>query len=198
MKLAILGGSYNPLHIGHLMLADAAARQFGYDTVAFIPAFLSPFKKAHCGCTAEDRITMITGALADAAGFYCETCEIERGGLSYTYDTLQFLYKKYTNIEGKIGLILGDDLLTDFHKWKNAELIPDYADLLIGTRCEAAYRVKEWCTGLFGEKNYSLIENAYLPISSTQIRTAIAEKKAWRYLVPPFVYGYIKTHALYE
>ncbi|MGP1576480.1 MAG: nicotinate (nicotinamide) nucleotide adenylyltransferase [Treponema sp.] len=198
MKLAILGGSYNPIHIGHLMLADAVIKQYGYDTVAFVPASLSPFKKAHCGCTAEDRIAMITGAIADAPNFYCEICEIERGGVSYTFDTLRFLYTKYNTIEGKIGLILGGDLLADFHKWQNAEHIPDYADLLIGIRDASMEEIKKQCADFFEKNTYLPVKNARLPISSTQIRTAIAQKKAWRYLVPPFVYGYIKAHNLYE
>ena len=201
MKLAMLGGSYNPIHIGHLMLAEAVVKQYGYDAVAFVPAAVSPFKKTYCGCTAADRIAMVTGALADAANFYCETCEIERGGVSYTFDTLRFLYAKYSNIEGKIGLVLGGDLPAEFHKWKNAECIPDYADLLIGVRAEsqnsAKNKVEEPCTDFFEKCVRLPIDNAYIPISSTQIRTAIAQKKAWRYLVPPFVYEYITAHHLY-
>ena len=95
MRLAVLGGSYNPIHIGHLMLADAVALRYGYDTIAFVPAFLSPFKDGHSGCTAEDRLAMVKLAIADNPAFYCEPCEIRRQGVSYTIDTLKFLKKKF-------------------------------------------------------------------------------------------------------
>ena len=95
MRLAVLGGSYNPIHIGHLMLADAVALRYGYDAVAFVPAFLSPFKGGHSGCTAEDRLAMVKLAIADNPAFYCEPCEIRRQGVSYTIDTLKFLKKKF-------------------------------------------------------------------------------------------------------
>ena len=72
MKLAVLGGSYNPIHIGHLMLADAVSLRYGYDTIAFVPAFLSPFKDGHSGCTAADRLAMVKLAIADNPTFYCE------------------------------------------------------------------------------------------------------------------------------
>ena len=125
MRLAVLGGSYNPIHIGHLMLADAVSLRYGYNTVAFVPAFLSPFKDGHSGCTAQDRLAMVKRAIADNPAFYCEPCEIERQGISYTIDTLQFLKEKYPQCEGKIGLIIGDDLLESFGNWRGAARIPD-------------------------------------------------------------------------
>ena len=116
MRLAVLGGSYNPIHIGHLMLADAVALRYGYDTIAFVPAFLSPFKDGHSGCTADDRLAMVKLAIADNPAFYCEPCEIQRQGVSYTIDTLKFLKKKFPQCEGKIGLIIGDDVLEGFFR----------------------------------------------------------------------------------
>ena len=226
MRLAVLGGSYNPIHIGHLMLADAVALRYGYDTIAFVPAFLSPFKDGHSGCTAEDRLAMVKLAIADNPAFYCESCEIQRQGVSYTIDTLKFLKKKFPQCEGKIGLIIGDDLLEGFSGWREAEHIPDYADIIVGNRVIAPQENGPAAVGAeskgavnsrtalgttaksagnvtaigttAGGIPYIRLQNALLPVSSSGIRTAIAEKKSWRYLVPPAVYSYIKEHKLYE
>lgn len=198
MKLAVLGGSYNPIHIGHLMLADAAAFQYGYDTIAFVPAFLSPFKAGHAGCTAADRLAMVERAIAGNPTFYCEPCEIQRQGVSYTIDTLIFLKKKYPHCECKIGLIIGDDLLSGLSSWHQAEHIPEYADILVGSRMGNAQRSAHTHTALPIPFPYIRVDNALLPISSSAIRAAIKSKKSWRYLVPPAVYSYIKEHKLYE
>ena len=196
MRLAVLGGSYNPIHIGHLMLADAVALRYGYDTVAFVPAFLSPFKDGHSGCTAEDRLAMVKLAIADNPAFYCEPCEIRRQGVSYTIDTLKFLKKKFPQCEGKIGLIIGDDLLEGFSGWREAEYIPDYADIIVGNRIIDRYSTEQAASA--GKVPHLRVDNALLPVSSSGIRAAIQEKKSWRYLVPSGVYSYIKEHKLYE
>ncbi len=196
MRLAVLGGSYNPIHIGHLMLADAVALRYGYDTVAFVPAFLSPFKDGHSGCTAEDRLAMVKLAIADNPAFYCEPCEIRRQGVSYTIDTLKFLKKKFPQCEGKIGLIIGDDLLEGFSGWREAEYIPDYADIIVGNRIIDRYSTEQAASA--GKLPHLRVDNALLPVSSSGIRAAIQEKKSWRYLVPSAVYSYIKEHKLYE
>ena len=196
MRLAVLGGSYNPIHIGHLMLADAVALRYGYDTVAFVPAFLSPFKDGHSGCTAEDRLAMVKLAIADNPAFYCEPCEIRRQGVSYTIDTLKFLKKKFPQCEGKIGLIIGDDLLEGFSGWREAEYIPDYADIIVGNRIIDRYSTTQAPSA--GKVPHLRVDNALLPVSSSGIRAAIQEKKSWRYLVPSGVYSYIKEHKLYE
>ena len=196
MRLAVLGGSYNPIHIGHLMLADAVALRYGYDTVAFVPAFLSPFKDGHSGCTADDRLAMVKLAIADNPAFYCEPCEIQRQGVSYTIDTLKFLKKKFPECEGKIGLIIGDDLLEGFSGWREAEYIPDYADIIVGNRIIDRYSTEQAASA--GKVPHLRVDNALLPVSSSGIRAAIQEKKSWRYLVPSAVYSYIKEHKLYE
>ena len=196
MRLAVLGGSYNPIHLGHLMLADAVALRYGYDTIAFVPAFLSPFKDGHSGCTAEDRLAMVKLAIADNPAFYCEPCEIRRQGVSYTIDTLKFLKKKFPQCEGKIGLIIGDDLLEGFAGWREAEHIPDYADIIVGNRIIDRYSTARAASA--DKVPHLRVDNALLPVSSSGIRAAIKEKKSWRYLVPSAVYSYIKEHKLYE
>lgn len=229
MRLAVLGGSYNPIHIGHLLLAETVCRSCGYDTIAFIPAFLSPFKDGHTGCSPDDRVAMVQLAIADNPAFYCECCEIERQGISYTIDTLRFLAEKYPQREGKIGLVMGDDLLAGLDSWHEAAHLTDYADIIVGNRVNGGITTPDPIAPISsavrhepgntpqggtplpqrsgghtgygvsaGGIPYITIANALLPVSSSSIRAAITEKKAWRYLVPPAVYTYIIEHNLYE
>ena len=128
--------------------------------------------------------------------FYCEPCEIQRQGVSYTIDTLKFLKKKFPQCEGKIGLIIGDDLLEGFAGWREAEHIPDYADIIVGNRIIDRYSTEQAASA--GKVPHLRVDNALLPVSSSGIRAAIKEKKSWRYLVPSAVYSYIKEHKLYE
>ncbi len=203
MRLAVFGGSYNPIHIGHLACADSVCSSLGYDRIAFVPAFSSPFKQEHSGCTAFDREAMVKLAIADNPHFYCERCELDRQGTSYTVDTLEFLAKKYPEREGKIGLIIGDDLLHGFYRWHNAHKILNYAELIVARRfsgwdTKAAAPADAQMPLMDALPPHITLENELLPLSSTQIRQAVAGKKSWRYLVPPQVYSYIIEHNLYE
>jgi nicotinate-nucleotide adenylyltransferase len=195
IKLAIIGGSFNPIHNGHLALADAVVTQLGYDKVLFIPAFCSPYKKQYSDVSSEDRLAMLRLAIKNNPAFEIETCELDRKGVSYTIDTVNYLYKKYkTNVlSGKIGLIIGDDLVKGFYNWKSPDLLVQKTDIII------AHRIiqKDEFASAFEKYGKKELSNAVLPISSSEIRSAIQQKKAWRYLVPSDVYNYIKTRDLY-
>lgn len=217
MKLAILGGSFNPPHIGHLALADAARIEFGYDKIAFIPAFISPFKTGAEFNSPQDRMEMVKLAIKGNPHFYCEDFEILQEGISFTASTIEYLYKKYSDgslpqderLEGKIGLILGGDAASDFPEWKNAKEIAEKTDLIAGKRFFSGAADffentgQQGCGGDFKkilkEKGFRFKElsNRILAVSSTQIRCAAASGKSWRYLVPAPVYRYICDNSLY-
>ena len=98
MKAAVLGGSFNPLHNGHVMLAQKVLEEFHYDKIFFVPTFLPPHKQIVCGASAEQRFEMVKlfcESFENGKHFVAEDCEIKRGGIAYTYDTLVFLLKKY-------------------------------------------------------------------------------------------------------
>jgi len=208
MRVAIIGGSFNPVHNGHLALADAVVKEFGYDKILFIPAFCSPDKKIYSGVSAKDRLTMLELAIKNNPSFEIETCELERKGISYTIDTINYLYKKYnanihTNnmqkqvsadvLNGKIGLVIGDDLEKGFCNWKNAKLLAQKTDIIVAHRIMQSNSFDSTVVE-FEKKELS---NAILPISSSGIRLAIQQKKAWRYFVPSDVYNYIEAKDLY-
>src|SRR5574344_1341452 len=135
MKVAVLGGSFNPIHIGHLALADDVCKTFGYDKVLFIPALNPPHKEMNDAASAHDRLAMVQAACEGDGRFAAEGCELERGGVSYTYDTICYLEEKYRGqLEGKIGLIMGSDLLENFHLWHKAAELAEKCALVLARR----------------------------------------------------------------
>lgn len=211
MKLAILGGSFNPIHLGHLMLASTAISQSAFDKVLFIPTFKPPHKKLVGGVSVQDRLSMLEQALLDYPNFEVETCELERKGSSYTIDTITYLNQKYAHVlEGKIGLIIGSDLVPDFHLWKNADMLAKKTDILLASRLAASASDNLDCPciekkmpntkdSLFETFPYShiIMHNALLPISSAEIRQRIVNNQDWKSLVPQSVYQYISDRNLY-
>ena len=135
MKLAILGGTFNPVHIGHLMLAEDVRKEFGYDKILFIPACVPPHKAYNACVSDSDRLEMLRLATKDNPYFDVDDCELKRKGISYTIDTIYDLESRYQEqIEGKIGLIIGDDLLSGFESWHLAETLALRVRLIVGRR----------------------------------------------------------------
>ncbi|MGI5172622.1 nicotinate (nicotinamide) nucleotide adenylyltransferase [Treponema sp. OMZ 840] len=221
MKLAILGGSFNPVHKGHLFLAKQAADEYGYERVLFIPAREPPHKTLASGASDTDRLEMLKRALNEYGDnrFFIDDCELKRSGPSYTIDTVYDLEARYAGaLEGKIGLIIGSDLAADFGKWKNADLLAEKADIVLGCRPlrddeklpEGGFSVAEagvpdkphragehsGAGGTFPRPHLQL-HNEFCAVSSAAIRRMTAEKKDWKALVPASVYEYIVQRKLY-
>ena len=192
MKYAILGGSFNPVHLGHLFLADAVLGSLGYDRIILIPAFQSPFKLGAETASPQDRMDMLASSISADSRLTLDDCEIRRQGVSYTIDTLAEIQEKYRP-EGKPGLILGDDLAETFHKWHNAPAIAEKADIIIARR-------------LFGPESrdgfnfpypYRGMNNEIINISSQLVREKILKGENWRYLVPGGARYIIEDRGLY-
>ena len=218
MKVAVFGGTFNPLHVGHAMLADTIVKELGYDKVLFVPTFVPPHKDASKIVDAKHRMAMIS-RFCESEGdghFELESCEVDRGGISYTSDTLEFLTQKYEGkLSSKLAFVMGDEVAAEFHKWRNPQRISELADLLIVHRYPD---VKAMETSLYDNKptgdykgDFSVkfdlksftypsiyVENPMLPVSSTDIRRRISEGKSFRYLVPPAVFDYIIENRLYD
>ena len=208
MKIAVLGGTFNPIHVGHLVLADEVCSTLGYDKVLFIPAFVPPHKEMVGGFSARDRLEMTRLACEGDERFEAESCEIDRGGVSYTYDTICFLEEKYSSeLEGKIGLIMGSDLLPGFHLWHKAKELSEKCQLILALRPESEvhsassnkpkgdYANLDSGFDVSGERLFDgavHVSNPLLDISSTEIRTRIADGRSIRYLVPSSVFKYIR------
>ena len=219
MKIAVLGGSFNPLHNGHVLLAQKVLLTFKYDKIFFVPTFVPPHKEIVKGVSAFHRLEMIKEFCRNKNDYFvAEDCEIKRGGISYTYDTLCYLCKKYSDgiekIEGKIGLIMGEEIAAEFHKWKNPQGICDLAELIIVPReCDYEKNKSELTKnkpsgnykGDFSENfdkekfsyPYKMLDNPVACVSSPEIRNRIMSGKPFDDLVPAEIYEYIVKNGLY-
>jgi nicotinate-nucleotide adenylyltransferase len=196
VKYVILGGSFNPIHSGHLFLADAALTRFGYDRVILVPAFQSPLKESPQGSSPKDRLDMLASSVAGDPRMTIDDCELNREGISYTIDTIKEIISR-CEIEGKPGLIIGDDLVSSFCNWKNPEEIANLTDIIIARRLEPGADITAF------SYPHKTLDNELINVASAKIRKKIEAGEAWRYLVPPgaryiiedrALYGFSKTH----
>lgn len=189
MKTVFLGGSFDPVHIGHLHLAEEVMIQFGYDQVVFVPAAEAPHKEPSGESTSAQRLEMLRAAVEGYLHFIVDDCEITRGGRSYTVETVPVLQARYSP-EGRLGMIIGDDLLEGFLKWKAHEKIVEFVDIIVAHR-QFVHRVE------FAFP-HRYVDNLRLPLSSREIRGRVAAGKAYRHIVPEPVFRYIERYMLYR
>ena len=192
MKIAILGGSFDPPHLGHLILADTVITNCNYDKIIFIPAKIPPHKNISGEVSNEDRLNMLKLSIENDERFLLDEYELNNDSVSYTINTLNYLYKNY-NIEGKIGLIIGADLIKDFDKWREPERIAEISDITVVNREDDKNLYKE----NIDKYNIKVIMAPRIDISSSLIRNRIKEKKGFRYFVKEKVYDYIVSKKLY-
>lgn len=189
MDTVILGGSFNPLHIGHLYLAEEAYVQFRCNRVFFVPSNISAHKVDETTIAPDVRLRMVKSIVRDVPWLDVEDCEIKRGGVSYSIDTVREIKEKY-RLKENPGLVVGDDLVKDFHLWK------DYEQLLQETELIIAHRSSSQEIEISYPHVY--LRNLVIPISSSTIRERIRNNAAFRFLVPERVYTFIKQHNLYK
>jgi nicotinate-nucleotide adenylyltransferase len=192
MKIGIFGGSFNPPHIGHLIAADSVLEQLRLDKVLFIPASIPPHKKAERILDAHHRLLMVEYAIRDNPRFELSDLEIQRGGLSYTVDTLRTIAE--TMPGANLHLLLGSDMLMDFPAWRSPDEILVLAELVALTR--PGFPIPALPPQIRKEVLEARIPE--IGISSSEIRRRVREKKSIRYLVPPEVHAYIEMHRLYQ
>lgn len=195
MALGLLGGTFDPPHLGHLVLGECARIQFDLERVCFMPAG-DPYRKAARGVTAaSDRLAMTRLAIADNGAFGIDAREVERVGPTYTRDTLRELKREGI---GEIVLILGGDALADMPNWQDPREIASLAQIVIAPKglTDAAIARHTSDAGL-GEPP-PVVEMPALPISSSLIRERVRRRLPVRYLVPPAVDGYIRERGLYR
>ena len=197
-RLGIMGGTFDPIHFGHLVAAETAATVLGLDAVIFMPAGAPAFKQDRDVSDPEDRFAMTLLATSDNARFYASRLEIERPGVTYTADTLEQLRELYPdNVE--FYFITGADALVDIVTWHEAGRVARLAKLVGATRpgydLERARRaIAE--SGLPFDVTY--LEVPALAISSSDLRARTREGMPVRYLTNDSVVGYISKHSLYR
>ena len=202
-KIGIMGGTFNPVHSGHLVTAQEALSQFKLDRVIFIPTGNPPHKIEKDIADAEDRYIMTVIATSSNSNFYVSRMEIDRKEKSYTIDTVRQLRKKYGK-NSSLYFITGADAILEILTWKNTDEIISLCKFIAATR--PGYdmtRIEDLRKKLFSssEASYKKIycmEIPALSISSTDIRNRVRSGRPIDYLLPEGVSNYILKHGLYK
>lgn len=190
MKIGIFGGTFDPVHRGHLQLAQTARAQFKLDKVIFVPAYQPPHKQELLSLTsAEDRCEMVRLAIESEPFFELSDCELKRKGVSYTFDTLSEFEKKYPACT--FFLILGKDAFEGIDSWSRAEELKKKVRFLVAKRGPCEIRPLEGACA-------DWIQMPLCPISASGIRAAIKQGGNVDDYVPLRVLEYIRARALYR
>jgi nicotinate-nucleotide adenylyltransferase len=184
MKIAIFGGTFDPIHHGHLILARQALEELNLDLVTFVPAAESPFKTNHRSAPAKHRLEMVKLATANEPGFAVDSMEIDRGGTSFSIDTVLAIRKKFPGCE--LLFLVGEDNVEHLAKWHRFEELDKLVTFIVLSRTDKRL-----------PKRYPVIRR-HFEISATEIRNRVANRRQITYLVPEVVLRYIQDHNLYQ
>jgi len=199
IRIGILGGTFNPIHVGHLMLAQGATERCDLAKVLFIPCAVPPHKKGPLS-SAEHRLAMIKAAIEGDLRFEACDMDIRRGGVSYAIDTLRELHREYPETE--LCFLLGSDSLPELHLWKDVYSLLKLCSFKVFARPGLSPNpIKPERLALAAPWPERLLRDVMNPpmadVSSSDIRHRVAEGLSIRYLVPQAVEMYIAEHGLY-
>ncbi|MCM1134649.1 MAG: nicotinate-nucleotide adenylyltransferase [Clostridium sp.] len=198
-KIGIMGGTFNPVHNGHLLLAESARELFSLDEIIFMPSGNSYMKDSRFVASAKHRIAMTELAISENPFFSLSKIETERKGPTYTFETLSEL--KSQNPANRYFFIMGADNLLILEKWKNADYILANCAIIAAARGDGTdAKIKERAAYL--EKTYRadirILPQRRIDISSSEIRRRLADGKTVRYMLPEKVLDYIQQNKLYR
>ncbi|MBN1998887.1 nicotinate-nucleotide adenylyltransferase [candidate division KSB1 bacterium] len=188
-KIGVYGGTYDPIHIAHLIIAEIAREQCGLDKVIFIPCAVPPHKEFAGVSAAHHRLKMVELAIADNPYFQASDIEIKRGGTSYTRDTLREISKTLVLKPSQLFLIIGADSLADMDNWKDPDEIFRLSTPVVAGRPGVKPNNK-WDVGY--------LRTPLMEISSTRLRSAVQNNQSIRYFVPSVIEEYIRRYHLYR
>ena len=196
-SLGILGGTFNPPHIGHLVCAQEARAQLGLDRVVLMPVHTPPHKEAAEDPGPEVRLALCQAAIGGDEELDVSTLEIERGGPSYTVDTLRALHESREGDD--LTFIVGGDMASSLPSWREPEAVLELARVAVAEREEhRRHEIAERVGGLRGaQERIVFVTMARLDISSSDIRRRVAEGQPIHWLVPGEVADEIERHGLY-
>lgn len=198
-KIGLMGGTFNPIHYGHLLIAENAYEQFQLDEVIFLPTGQSPHKDARQILCAQERMEIIALAIADNPHFSCSDYEIRKEGISYTYLTVQAFYEQKAGSE--LFFIMGADSLAYFDSWMRPDEISRMSTILAAVRDGLNQKellpIREFLQQKYGTK-IGFINTPNFSVSSRMIRQRILNHQSIRYLVPDAVEQYLLEHDVYQ
>ena len=182
-KIGLFGGSFDPIHHGHLILARDAMESLGLDRVIFIPVNVSPHKLAHPPVAARLRCEMVAAAIAEESRFSMDACEAEREGPSFAVDTVRLMRRRFPQAE--LFYFIGEDNVSSLHTWREIDELKKLASFVVLAR-----------GNLQPVEGFPVISRN-IDISSTDIRNRIAQGLPVRYLLPDAVCAILTRHQLY-
>ncbi len=199
MKTGILGGTFDPVHIGHLAVAERVHSDCGLDKVVFIPANISPFKVGQVNSSGEHRLNMLRLAIGENPHFTCSDIELRRGGTSYTVDTMEDLKVLYPDDE--FFFIMGMDSFLELNGWKGVDRLAELCQLIVVTRpgydlTQEQRRSLELPPTVWQRTRFLQVPG--LDIAATEIRDRIRRGQSVRYLLLPEVETYIHENGIYR
>jgi nicotinate-nucleotide adenylyltransferase len=183
-KIGIYGGSFDPIHHGHLVLAREAREALDLEKIIFVPAALSPFKGRAAAASGDIRLKMLHAAIEGEEGFAIDDCELRRPPPSWTIDTVLEIRKRETDSE--IYLLIGEDNVATLERWRHFDELKKMVRFVVLDR-----------TGSKTQRNYQVVRRK-IDISATDIRKRVAHRQSIRYLVPPAVEEIIQREKLYR
>jgi nicotinate-nucleotide adenylyltransferase len=205
VRIGIFGGSFDPVHLGHLVVAECCREQARLDRVVFVPTAIQPFKQSRQPVAGQHRAEMLALAVGGNPAFEVSTVELDRGGVSYTVDTLAALREAHPDDE--LHLILGPDALASLPDWREPACILDLAGVIAVERdglddVAAIVQAPRLATLLGPERSRRIVADTVrmpaIGIRATDLRARIAAGHSIRYRTPRAVEQYIITHGLYS
>jgi len=194
MKIALFGGSFDPVHYAHLMLAEWIKEELALSKIIFIPAFIPPHKQTQHMTAAELRLDMIKLAIRDNPHFEVSAYEIEKAGISYSIDTIMHYRSYYQLPAAQLYFLVGDDNLALFSNWKQPAEIVQNCQVIVYRRM----KIDGTISAIDYSTKMKFIQNPIIEISSSAIRDRVAKGLSIRYMVSPQVEAFILKNALYK
>jgi len=193
MKVCLFGGTFDPPHLGHLIIAQTIFEAENFDQIVFVPAYQPPHKNGMKISPVDQRLEMLNIAISENPNFIMSDLEIQRKGLSYSIDTI-IDYKKQNNLNSdELFYLMGSDSLKQFKKWKDTKKIIDECRVIVAIR--PGFRPSDIPNWILAKIQFASIPR--IEISSTTIRDRWIDNKTIRYMVTESVWQYINKNKLY-
>jgi len=202
MNIGIVGGSFDPIHLGHLVIGEEAYRSLELARVIFVPTHIQPHKRNQHHADAKHRLAMVRAAVRGCPYFEASDMELRREGVSYTVDTLKEL-KRSVGARARLFFIVGTDTLPELPTWKNVREVASLCTFAVAARPGKGLSRIDALAKVIGRDAVRRMRRAVLQIpqigiSSTDIRKRVRSGRSVRYLVPKAVAAYIQRHRLYR
>lgn len=196
MKLCVYCGTFNPIHSVHIAVANFIKKNFEFDSILFIPAYKPPHKNIDDEL-ANHRYNMVRLAIQGDNKFSISNIEFRHEKYSYTFNTIEQLYKMYPNIEGKISFIIGTDAFKQIENWYNADGLKELVNFIVFQR-EENFKAESLDRFRALGYNFMCVNMPFIDVSSTVLRSRIKKGKSIGSLVPECVKDYIEENGLYK